>query len=228
MGRIRHKDERATEEKAPDRTPEQRERTPEERRTIEERTTTTRRVTPMARGGVSFASIITGMVVAFGTVFVLGSIVGSILVGTGAWPAELGRQEAIGAGIAAGVAFVLIQFLAYLWGGYTAGRMARGAGTANGLLVPVAGIVVAAVVGAIGAVLNARADLLAPITPATIPLEQTMMVNFGAGIGLAALIAMFLGGFLGGRRGAAWHETLEVHTYETEESPTLRQTTERS
>jgi hypothetical protein len=38
----------------------------------------------------------------------------------------------VDAGIAGDIAFAIAMLLAYLWGGYTAGRMARGAGVLNG------------------------------------------------------------------------------------------------
>ena len=51
---------------------------------------------------------------------------------------------------------MIAQFLSYMWGGYTAGRMGRGAGLVNGFLVPVVALIVAAVVAAAVLVIGAR------------------------------------------------------------------------
>ncbi len=165
----------------------------------------------VVRGGISFGSILTGTAVAFGTIFVLSAVIGAIMVATGAWTADLTRDQAVQAGILGGILFLLVQFAAYLWGGYTAGRMARGAGVGNGLLVPAAGIVIAVLVGGIGAALEAETRFFAPFTDVRIPVEQDLLVNFGAAMGLATLVVMFLAGALGGRLGARWHDRLEAH-----------------
>lgn len=185
------------------------ERHPEDTR--ERRVTHDRHREVTVRGGISFGSILTGTAVAFGTIFVLSAVVGAIMVATGAWPADLTRDEAVQAGIAGGILFLLVQFLAYLWGGYTAGRMARGAGVPNGLLVPAAGIVIGVLVAGIGAALNAETRFFAPFAEVRIPVEQDLLVNFGAAMGLATLLVMFLAGALGGRLGARWHDRLEAH-----------------
>jgi hypothetical protein len=101
------------------------------------------------------------------------------------------------------------MLLAYLWGGYTAGRMARGAGVLNGLLVPVVAILLALIIGAIGAALGATVNLNLPLSTARLPVQGVNVVNWGVGLGVAALVAMFVGGILGGMLGARWHTKLE-------------------
>ncbi|MFP5351173.1 MAG: hypothetical protein ACLGIB_01230, partial [Actinomycetota bacterium] len=118
------------------------------------------------------------------------------------------------AGIGAGIALVVAQFLSYLWGGYTAGRMARGAGTANGLLVPLVAILAAILVGGIAAALGASTNLNLPFTTNQLPTENGTLVDWGVGIGIASLIAMFFGGGLGGAMGSRWHTKLEDRTFD--------------
>ena len=91
--------------------------------------------------------------------------------------------------LAAGIVLVVAQFVAYLWGGYTAGRMARGAGALNGFLVPLIAIVVAIVVGAVVAALGATANLNLPFTENRLPLENDYLVNWGIGVAVASFIA---------------------------------------
>ncbi len=167
-----------------------------------------------ARGGVSGGAILTGVVVAFGAMFILTSLIGATLATIGVNEAEITTGEAIDAGIGAGIGLVVAQFLSYLWGGYTAGRMGRGAGPINGLLVPVVAILVAVVVGAIAASLGEAANLNLPFTTNRLPLENDYLVDWGVGIGIASLVAMFLGAILGGSLGARWHTKLERKVHE--------------
>lgn len=167
-----------------------------------------------ARGGVSGGAILTGVVVAFGAMFLLGAVIGGILTALGVAETDITRGEAVDAGIGAGIAFVVAQFLSYLWGGYTAGRMGRGAGIANGILVPVVALILAAVTGAVVASLGATANLNLPFTENRLPLENDYLVNWGIGIAIASLVGMFLGSAIGGALGARWHTKLERDVYE--------------
>lgn len=170
---------------------------------------------PAARGGVSFGPIITGVLVAFGAMFLFSAIVAGVLASMGILD-NVVEGEALQAGLGAGIALVVAQFLAYLWGGYTAGRMSRGAGLVNGLLVPLVAILVAAGVGAIATMLGAETRLGLPNATSRLPLENDLVVEWGAAIGIASLVAMFLGGILGGTLGARWHTKLERRTWEEE------------
>lgn len=166
-------------------------------------------VEPRARGGIASGPVLTGVVVALGAMFLLSALVGGVLVALGVLDTDVTRGETIDAGIGAGLALVSAQFLSYLWGGYTAGRMARGSGIANGLLVPLTALIVAAIVAAIATGLGAQANLNLPFTTNQLPLENDNLVNWGVGIGIASVVAMFLGGALGGGMGARWHTKLE-------------------
>lgn len=173
-----------------------------------------RTAAPETRGGVAAGAVITGVVVAFGAMFLLSAIVGGVLVALGATDGNVTQGEAIEAGIGAGIALVVAQFLSYLWGGYTAGRMARGAGIANGILVPIVALVLAAATAAIVTALGAEARLNLPFSENRLPIEDANLVDWGVGIGIAALVAMFLGGIVGGAAGARWHTKLERDAYE--------------
>ncbi|MEA2516932.1 MAG: hypothetical protein QOG16_770 [Actinomycetota bacterium] len=165
-----------------------------------------------ARGGISGGAILTGVVVAFGAMFLLSALVGGVLTAIGLTAEDVATSDAIQAGIGAGIILVVAQFLAYFWGGYTAGRMARGAGAANGALVPLIAIVVAVLVGAVVASLGATANLNLPFSTNRLPLENDLVVDWGLAISIAALAAMFLGGAIGGALGSRWHTKLERRT----------------
>ena len=177
-----------------------------------------RRAVPLVgvRGGVSAGAILTGVLVAFGALFLLSGIVAGVLVALDVLEEGVDSARAIDVGVGAGIALVVTQFLSYMWGGYAAGRMGRGAGIGNGLAVPLVAILLALVIGAVVAALGATAQFNLPFSEARLPVENDFLVDFGVGIGIASLVAMFLGGALGGALGARWHTKLERRAEEEE------------
>jgi hypothetical protein len=161
-----------------------------------------------ARGGFSLWSVLSGTLVAFGAFVVLSVVIGAILVAVGLAEGGIRPEEARQAGIGVGIGLIVAQFLAYLWGGYTAGRMARGAGVLHGLFVPVVALVLfvllAALIAAVGAT---AAEMAADVQPVPLPLARLTDIATGVGVGL--LIVMLIGGVLGGMLGARWHTKLE-------------------
>jgi hypothetical protein len=161
-----------------------------------------------ARGGVSLPAVLTGVVVSIGSFFLLSAVVGGILSISGIDAQDLDIET--DAGIGAGIALIAAFFLSYLWGGYTAGRMSRGAGIVNGLLVPLVALLVGAIVGGIVWALGTTAQLNLPFATNRLPLEDAnYVVDWTLGLGAAALIAMVLGGITGGMLGSRWHTKLE-------------------
>jgi hypothetical protein len=166
---------------------------------------------PLARGGVSFGAILTGVVVAFGALTLLLALAGGILAATDTIDevTSVSGEDAVTAGAVTGVVLVIAWFLAYMWGGYTAGRMGRGAGFLNGLLVPIVAVLLLLAVGAVASALGAEAELNNPLDTVRLPIEESNLVDIGTGIGIAVLVAMFLGSIIGGMLGARWHTKLE-------------------
>ena len=158
-----------------------------------------------ARGGFSVWSVLSGVLVAFGAFVVFSAIVSAFLAVTGIAEGGINASEATTAGIGAGVGLVIAQFLAYLWGGYTAGRMARGSGILNGILVPIVAIVVVAILGAI---VTAVVDVQTP-SAQQLPLPLSTVGDIGTAVGIGLFVAMLVGGPLGGMLGARWHTKLE-------------------
>lgn len=180
-----------------------------------------------ARGGVSFGPVLTGVVVAFGAMFVLTAIISGILVGLGI-SENLSAGEQVEVGVATGIGLVVAQFLSYLWGGYAAGRMSRGAGAANGALVALLALVVGVAVGAIATGIGATEDLRTPFNSSQLPADGEVL-NWGIGLAAAALVAMFLGSVVGGSLGSRWHTKLERRTVaEQGEEARARHTAARS
>ena len=161
------------------------------------------------RGGLSPLGVITGLLVAFGAFVVLTALIGGILAATGVAEGGISAQEATEAGTAAGIGLVIAQFLAYLWGGYTAGRMARGSGILNGVLVPIVAIVLVAILGALVAGIADQTTDLRPGQIQQLPLPLGSLSDLGSIVGIALLVAMLVAGALGGAMGQRWHTKLE-------------------
>lgn len=164
-----------------------------------------------ARGGISGGALATGVVVAQGAMLLLMALIGAVLVSAGqiAEGSPTGLEGTVEMGIGVLIAMLLVQFLAYMWGGHTAARMARGAGLAHGLLVPLISLLLALAIGTVAAALQANTALSLPFGTGRLPLEGNYEITWGIGAGIVALLAMFLGGALGGARGEHWHTRLE-------------------
>jgi hypothetical protein len=161
-----------------------------------------------ARGGLSAWSVLSGILVAFGAFVVLNLVVGSVLAASDLIDGGLSPQTVRDAGIAAAVGLVLVQFVAYFWGGYTAGRMARGSGWVNGLMVAVGALIfIALVAAAVGGVAGWGWARDAGFE--TLPFSMGEWTEAATALGAALIVSMLLGGVIGGRIGSTWHTKLE-------------------
>jgi hypothetical protein len=161
---------------------------------------------PIARGGFSIPAVVTGTIVAFGAFIVFAAIVGGILAATGIADNGITANEVRDVSLGAGIGIVIAQFLAYFWGGYTAGRMARGSGVLNGILVPITAIILVAILGAI---VTAIGEGVNAGDVQQLPLPLGELSDIGTVVGIALLAAMLVAGSLGGAWGQRWHTRLE-------------------
>lgn len=166
------------------------------------------------RGGVAWLPVLTGVVVAFGTLLLLSAIVAAVLVATDTLPAE--GDDAATLGVAGAISLLVAQLAAYLWGGYTAGRMARGAGILNGFLVALIALLLASIAGAIATVANGEVNLNVPFTAERLPIDEDVLVEWSIGYGVVTLLVMFGFAVLGGAIGARWHTRLEEEHVEAD------------
>jgi len=112
----------------------------------------------------------------------------------------------IGGGSAAVLAVALL--VAYLFGGYVAGRMARRAGILNGLYVFLLSV---AIVGIAAALIGSRTDsgtIVDGLRRAGIPTTTSEWKDIGTIAGVTSLVAMLVGALLGGALGERWHGKL--------------------
>jgi hypothetical protein len=170
-------------------------------------------------GKLSLLAILAGAVTAFGTFAILLAIISAIAGAIGA-NTDFGTLDWRSVGIGAGITIALVLLVAYLFGGYVAGRMARRAGWLNGLAVFVLAVLVPAILAAI---LSSQADKVDPSAGPTalgnlrsigIPTSGQEWAKIGTIVGLGSLLAMLAGSVLGGILGERWHGKLPrpVHT----------------
>jgi hypothetical protein len=117
--------------------------------------------------------------------------------------------SASGIGIGGGIALLVVLFLAYLAGGYVAGRMARFNGPKQGVAVWIIGLVVVLLLALAGLVFGSQYNVLARLDLPRIPVDEGTATTAGI-IALAAVLAATLAGaILGGIMGTRYHKKVD-------------------
>lgn len=176
-------------------------------------------------GRVSFISILTGTLVAYGAFAVVAALAGAVLNAVGVDITGLSANDWRQLGIGGGIVVGLVLFLAYFFGGYTAGRMARRSGAANGILVFVLGIVIAGVVGTLASTQAGTDQVIANLRSLGVPTSGSEYAALASFAGLGVLLAMLLGSALGGTAGERWHGKLMARATASEPGPRPAPTT---
>jgi len=158
-------------------------------------------------GKLSFISVLAGVLVAYGAFVVLAALVGTVAAAIGL-NTDLNRNDWATLGLGSAIAVAVVLLVAYLFGGYVAGRMARRAGLLNGLAVFLLALLLVAVVGAI-ITSQADADTIGTnLRSLGIPTSGSEWSDIGTLAGIASLAAMLIGALVGGVLGERWHSKL--------------------
>jgi hypothetical protein len=112
-------------------------------------------------------------------------------------------------GVAGGIALLVILFLAYLAGGYVAGRMARFDGVRQGLAVWLIGLLVVVVLAIVGTVLGAQYNVLQQLNLPRIPIDEGTATTAGIVTLAAVLVVTLVGALLGGSLGTRYHRRID-------------------
>jgi hypothetical protein len=173
-------------------------------------------------GRLSFISVLAGVLVAYGAFAVLAALVGAAAAAIGL-DNDLSRNDWARLGTGSAIAAAVVLLLAYLFGGYVAGRMARRAGLLNGLAVFLLAIVLVAAVGAIAAS-QADADAIrSNLRSLGIPTSGSEWGDLGTLAGIASVAAMLVGALVGGVLGERWHSKLTRRAVSGRYGPDRRQ-----
>jgi hypothetical protein len=112
-------------------------------------------------------------------------------------------------GIGGGIAVLVVLFLAYLAGGYVAGRMSRFDGARQGLAVWLIGLVVVLLLAAAGAILGAQYNVLQQLDLPRIPVDEGTATTAGILTLVAIVLITLLGAVLGGKIGEHYHRKVD-------------------
>ena len=164
--------------------------------------------------GVKFGSAFFGWLTAFGAAALLTALVGAIGaaigVNTGTTvdeAADAAAENAETVGIVSIIAVAVVLFVAYLAGGYVAGRMARFSGALQGLAVWLWGIVIALIIALLTMLAGARWDVFAAVDG--FPRLPTDATTTGIISAIVAAAVSLGGAILGGVLGMRYHRRVD-------------------
>jgi hypothetical protein len=157
-------------------------------------------------GGFSVTSALAGVLVAYGAFAILVAL-GAAIIGAIGVDTNLNTDwEALGT--SGGLIVAALLLVAYLFGGYVAGRMARRNGMAHGLAVAVLGLIVVGVVAAFARSAAVTDTAAANLRSLGIPTTANEYGQAATVAGIASLVALVVGSLLGGLLGERWHARL--------------------
>ena len=118
-------------------------------------------------------------------------------------------------GIGGGIAVLVVLFLAYVAGGYVAGRMARFDGVRQGVAVWLIGLLVVVVLAGAGALLGAQYNVLQELNLPRIPIDEGTATTAGIITLVAILLVTLLGAVIGGKVGDRYHRKVDRAGFDT-------------
>ncbi|WP_029430509.1 hypothetical protein [Blastococcus sp. URHD0036] len=164
-------------------------------------------------GGIKWGAAFFGWLSANGLAVILIALVAAAGVAIGLTQgvnsADEATDEATTIGLGGGIALVVILFLAYLAGGYVAGRMSRFDGFRQGLAVWLIGLLVVAALAVAGLVFGNEYNVLERLDLPRIPIDEGTGTTGGIIALAAVLVATLLGAILGGRLGTRYHRKVD-------------------
>jgi hypothetical protein len=169
-------------------------------------------------GRVSGTSVLAGILVAYGAFALLAGLTAAFL-GAVNVNVDLSGEDLRRAGTAGGIVLGGVLFVSWLFGGYVAGRMARRAGTSQGLVVFLFGMFVAIAAAAVVEGAGATDDVVRGLRTLGVPNSADQWSQIGTVAGIASLAGMFLGAVVGGTMGERWHSKLVSRALDPEVGP---------
>ncbi|TFV62166.1 UNVERIFIED_ORG: hypothetical protein E4P37_17760 [Bacillus sp. AZ43] len=169
-------------------------------------------------GGIKWGAAFFGWLSANGLAVLLVALLGAAGVALGLAQgidtADEAAEQAETIGIGGGIAVLVVLFLAYLAGGYVAGRMARFDGARQGVAVWLIGLLVVLVLAAAGALLGAQYNVLRQLDLPRIPIDEGTATNAGIVALVAILLVTLLGALIGGKLGDGYHRKVDRAGFE--------------
>ncbi|HZB22869.1 MAG TPA: hypothetical protein VE444_03405 [Gaiellaceae bacterium] len=170
-------------------------------------------------GGVDFPASLVGMLTALAMVVLLGGLVGAAIGAIG-YQTGLSGDNVEDISIASLVGGLVVLFVSYLVGGWTAGRIARYDGARNGLMTAVWTIVLAAALSALAYFLGSEYDVLANVD---LPqwFDRDAVTTAAIASSVIAIATMLVGGLLGGLWGTRYHRLADETLLDAHDTTTV-------
>jgi hypothetical protein len=164
-------------------------------------------------GGIKWGAAFFGWLSANGLAVILVALLsaGGVALGLarGVNTADEAAEQAETLGIGGGIAVLVVLFLAYLAGGYVAGRMARFDGARQGLAVWLVGLIVVVLLAAAGGILGSQYNVLQQLNLPRIPIDEGTATTAGIITLVAILLVTLIGAVLGGKIGERYHRKVD-------------------
>jgi hypothetical protein len=170
-------------------------------------------------GGVSWLSVAAGVFAAIGFFALLVGIASAVLHALGITMSDWTDDEWKRVGLGAGLLTAAGLLVAFTFGGYVAGRMARRAGLRHGVLVFVVAVVVAAAAGGVAWLEDATAAIADHLDGLGAPTGDSTWFGLAVVSGAVALAGMLVGSLLGAARGERWHQRLVARALDPNVGP---------
>jgi hypothetical protein len=168
-------------------------------------------------GGMKVGACFFGWLTATGTAVILTALLTAVGAGVGL-ARDLNDQALASAqtvGLVGGIVLLGIIFVAYLAGGYVAGRMARFNGVKQGVGVWLWAIIIAVVVAILTAIAGTRFNILSSLNGfPRLPLNEGQMTTGGIIVALLVVAVALVGAILGGLTGMRFHRRVDSATHD--------------
>ena len=164
-----------------------------------------------AFGGVSWLSTLVGWLAAAGLTAILAGILtaGGVVLALSDVAGGIDDGDAETVGLAGGIALLVVLAIAYFFGGYAAGRMARFDGPRQGVGVWVWGIVAAVLVAVLAVVGGAQYNVLDALNLPRVPIARGTLTGGGAVVLVASVFVTLAAALLGGIAGERFHRKVD-------------------
>ena len=169
-------------------------------------------------GGLDWPATLVGTLTAIALLILLGGLIGAAI---GVIGYQTGLKDATDdLSVASLIGGLLTLFIAFLTGGWAAGRMARYDGARNGLMTAVWAIVLAAALSALAAIFGAEYDVFRNVQLPQFFSRDALTIGAIVSAMLAAAV-MLVGGLLGGKWGERYHRRADATILGTREGGAL-------
>jgi hypothetical protein len=173
-------------------------------------------------GGIKFGSAFFGWMAAVGTLVLLTAVIGAIGVALGLSTGttvndatSAAAQNPQTTGVVGMIVVAIVVFIAYLAGGFVAGRMARFSGALQGLGVWLWSIIFAIVIAALTFFAGSQWDILGNLGGfPRIPVSGNALTTTSIITAVVAAIITLGGAILGGIAGMRYHRRVDRAGYE--------------